>query len=113
MGAHVNKVGLNPILIGSMEEGFISALALNGAGIIHDSESAMVGRTSEDVDQELGRGTFGMAKDDSLILKPAISRGRPGKAGDLGEAVGQALLDSPHPHLQSSLLATAAEKKYR
>jgi hypothetical protein len=104
------KVGLNPILIGLLEEGFISALALNGAGVIHDSELAMVGRTSEDVDQELGRGTFGMAKETALFLNQAISRGA-GEGRGLGEAVGMALLDSSHPHLQSSLLATAARKR--
>ena len=75
MGAHVIKVGLNPILIGLMEKGFVSALAMNGAGIIHDSELALVGRTSEDVDQELGRGTFGMARETALFLNQAISRG--------------------------------------
>ena len=40
MGAHVIKVGLNPILIDLMERGVISAIALNGAGIIHDTEIA-------------------------------------------------------------------------
>ncbi|MCI5219103.1 MAG: hypothetical protein D3914_07905, partial [Candidatus Electrothrix sp. LOE2] len=44
MGAHVIKVGLNPILIDLMERGVISAITLNGAGIIHDTEIAMVGR---------------------------------------------------------------------
>jgi hypothetical protein len=110
MGAHVIKVGLNPVLIGLMEEGFISAIALNGAGVIHDSELAMVGQTSEDVDQELSRGTFGMARETALFLNRAISRGA-GEGRGLGEAVGKALLDSSHPHLQSSLLATAARKK--
>ena len=36
IGAHVIKVGLAPVLIGMMEEGTISALALTGAGAIHD-----------------------------------------------------------------------------
>jgi hypothetical protein len=110
MGAHVIKVGLNPVLIGLMEKGFISALALNGAGVIHDSELAMVGQTSEDVDQELGRGTFGMAKETALFLNRAISRGaREGRG--LGEAVGKALLDSSQPHIQGSLLAAATRNK--
>ena len=46
MGAHVIKVGLNPLLIDLMERGIITSIALNGAGIIHDTEIAMVGRTS-------------------------------------------------------------------
>jgi hypothetical protein len=39
-GAHVIKVGVSPVLIGMMEEGTITALALNGAGAIHDWEIA-------------------------------------------------------------------------
>ena len=49
MGAHVIKVGLNPIVIDLMERGVITSVAMNGAGIIHDLELAMVGQTSEDV----------------------------------------------------------------
>ena len=45
MGAHVIKVGLNPIVADMMERGVITALAMNGAGIIHDLEVAMIGRT--------------------------------------------------------------------
>ena len=38
MGAHVIKVGLNPIVIDLMERGVITSVAMNGAGIIHDLE---------------------------------------------------------------------------
>src|SRR5947209_7615394 len=50
IGAHVIKTGLAPILIDLMERGFISAVALNGAGLIHDFEVALSGATSEDVE---------------------------------------------------------------
>src|SRR4249920_2048896 len=53
LGAHVIKTGLAPVLIDLMERGFISGVALNGAGLIHDFEVAMAGRTSEDVDNSL------------------------------------------------------------
>lgn len=76
MGAHVIKVGLNPLLIRLMEEGFVSALSLNGAGIVHDTELAMVGRTSEDVEKELGTGTFGMARETAGFLNRAIKKGQ-------------------------------------
>ncbi|UCD88648.1 MAG: hypothetical protein JSW04_09255, partial [Desulfobacterales bacterium] len=56
MGAHVIKVGLNPIVIDLMERGIITAVAMNGAGIIHDLELALVGRTSEDVDASIVNG---------------------------------------------------------
>ena len=38
MGAHVIKVGLNPVVIDLMERGIISAVAMNGAGIILSPE---------------------------------------------------------------------------
>ena len=49
LGAHVIKVGLNPVIIDLMKGGWITALAFNGAGIIHDFEVAFAGQTSEDV----------------------------------------------------------------
>ncbi len=61
LGAHVIKVGLGPVLIDLMERGFISALAVNGAGLIHDFEVALSGATSEEVEAVLGTGQFGMA----------------------------------------------------
>lgn len=106
MGAHVIKVGLNPILIALMKQGFVSALSLNGAGIIHDTELAMVGQTSEDVDLELGRGTFGMSRETAHFLNRSISKGSQKGLG-LGEAVGDALLGSTFPFLSQSLLAMA------
>ena len=63
IGAHVIKTGVSPVLIDLMERGFVSALAMNGAGIIHDFEVALSGATSEDVDEALGPGRFGMAEE--------------------------------------------------
>ena len=55
MGAHVIKVGLNPLLIDLMERSIITGIAMNGACIIHDAEIAMAGFTSEEVGNVLGR----------------------------------------------------------
>ena len=106
MGAHVIKVGLNPILIALMRQGFISALSLNGAGVIHDTELAMVGQTSEDVDLELGKGTFGMSHDTAVFINRSIKKGAEKGLG-IGEAVGSSLVKSKFPFLTSSLLAEA------
>ena len=108
MGAHVIKVGLNPVLIDLMERGIISAIALNGAGIIHDTEIAMVGRTSEEVADVLGQGAFGAARETGEVLNEAIRRGAANGIG-LGEAVGNALLEHNFPHNDQSLLARARE----
>ena len=106
MGAHVIKVGLNPILIDLMERGIISAIALNGAGIVHDTEIAMVGRTSEEVGDVLGSGAFGAAKETGEVVNAGINLGAKNGQG-LGEALGEYLLAQNFPYNHMSLLATA------
>ncbi|MDH4318391.1 MAG: hypothetical protein OEV64_08380 [Desulfobulbaceae bacterium] len=108
MGAHVIKVGLNPILIDFMHRGIITGIALNGAGIIHDTEIAMVGRTSEDVANVIGSGCFGAAKETGEFLNDAICRGAEKNIG-LGRAVGEALLTNNFKHNEQSLLANASK----
>jgi hypothetical protein len=110
MGAHVIKVGLNPVLIDLMDRGIISGIAMNGAGIVHDTEIAMVGRTSEDVDQVLGSGAFGAAKETGEFINEAINRGMAAEQG-IGEALGEALLAGEFPYAASSLLASARRLK--
>ena len=107
MGAHVIKVGLNPLLIDLMERGLISALAINGAGIIHDSEIAMAGKTSEDVSQVLGTGSFGAARETGEFLNGAINAAARLDQG-LGQTVGQMLLAEKFPYNEASILASAA-----
>ncbi|MGB9004099.1 MAG: hypothetical protein WCB96_00090 [Candidatus Aminicenantales bacterium] len=106
LGAHVIKVGLNPILIDLMKRGWITALALNGAGIIHDFEIAFCGRTSEDVGEHIRRGRFGMARETGEHLSRAVSRAAAEGLG-LGEAVGRMIASSRWPYRQLSLLGTA------
>ena len=106
MGAHVIKVGLNPLLIDLMKRSLITGLAVNGACIVHDTELAMVGRTSEDVDQVLGSGAFGAARETGEFINKTINQGAKQQIG-IGQAIGQALLDHDFPHNDLSLLATA------
>lgn len=104
MGAHVIKVGLSPILIDLIQRGVITAVALNGAGIIHDLEVAMAGQTSEDVATALQDGSFGMVRDTTDFLNQAIAAAGSRGAG-LGESVGRAICDSDLPNTDKSLLA--------
>ena len=108
MGAHVIKVGLNPVLIDLMERSIITGLAMNGACIIHDAEIAMAGSTSEEVGDVLGDGAFGAAKETGEVLNGAISIGAEKDIG-MGQAVGEYLLAKNFPHNDKSLLATAAK----
>ena len=107
LGAHVIKTGLSPVLIGLMERGFVSAIATNGAGVIHDFELALSGATSEEVDEALGPGRFGMADETGRLLNDAITRGA-GQGLGLGQAVAQYLAALNPPHAQVSVLAAAA-----
>jgi hypothetical protein len=90
LGAHVIKTGLGPIVIDLMERGFVSAIATNGAAVIHDFEVALVGATSEDVDEALGPGRFGMADETGRLLNGAIADGVGAGLG-LGQSVGRFL----------------------
>ena len=107
MGAHTIKIGLSPIILDLMERGIITGIAMNGAGIIHDLEVAMVGATSEDVDNELSDGTFGMAEETGEFLNNAIRAGAK-KGNGLGHSVGNSILQASFPYSEYSLLAGAA-----
>ncbi len=106
LGAHVIKVGLSPIIIDLMKGGWITALALNGAGIIHDFEIAFTGQTSEDVQLQVKNGHFGMAQETGQMLNDAINSGEEKGLG-LGEAVGEMIATSDFPHKDMSLLSAA------
>jgi len=106
MGAHPIKVGLNPILIDCMEQGVLKGIAVNGAGMIHDVEVAMVGHTSEEVEEELSRGTFGMVKETHETINRAIRKGVNGGLG-IGQSLGRKILKGNFPFKHLSLLAAA------
>jgi hypothetical protein len=107
MGAHPSKVGLNPIIIDLMERGIIRGVALNGAGIVHDVEIAMVGRTSEEVEQGLGSGAFGVTKETAEFINSALQEGHKEGWG-VGKAVGRALQkEGGLQHREMSLCAAA------
>ena len=106
VGAHVIKTGVSPVLIELMRRGFVSALALNGAGIIHDFEVALSGATSEDVDEALGPGRFGMAEETGVLLNDAIRAGADQGRG-LGQTVAEFLSEREPPHADRSLAVAA------
>lgn len=106
VGAHVIKTGVSPVLIDLMERGYVSALAMNGAGIIHDFEIALSGGTSEDVDAALGPGRFGMAEETGRALNDVITAGARSGMG-LGQAVSEYVAGQQLPHASRSLAAAA------
>ncbi len=105
-GGHVVKCGLSPVLIALMREGFITALAINGATAIHDVEIALFGATSESVVPGLRHGHFGMACETSEFYNSALAAARETAEG-AGEALGRFLTERSAPNAGDSLLASA------
>ncbi len=103
LGSHVIKCGLNPVLIELLKKGIISSVALNGSGAIHDFEIALIGRTSEDVEEGLRDGSFGMAKESALYLNGAISEASEKSIG-MGEAIARVIADEKLPFRNLSLI---------
>jgi len=107
LGGHVIKTGVGPILIDLMERGFVSALAANGAAMIHDFEIALIGATSEDVDEALGPGRFGMADETGRVLNELINTGAAEGLG-IGQSVTRYLKTADTPFAHASVLCAAA-----
>ena len=114
LGGHVIKCGLSPILIDLMRRRFLTAVAMNGAALIHDFEIALVGATSEDVPAVLGLGRFGMAEETGRLINDAIALGDRQELG-IGEAVGRFLTRyrpaKEVPFRRHSLLAHAYRRR--
>jgi len=107
MGAHPVKVGLSPLIVDLLERRVLGAVAMNGAGIIHDFEIALVGRTSEEVAEQLADGSFGMSEETGRFLNEAAREGEASGLG-LGQAVGRKIVAEGLPHASLSILAAGA-----
>jgi hypothetical protein len=107
LGAHVIKTGVGPVIVDLMERGYVSAIATNGATVIHDFELALSGGTSEEVDESLGPGRFGMAEETGRLLNDAINQGVARGLG-IGQSIGAWLSAARPPHADLSVLAAAA-----
>jgi hypothetical protein len=86
LGGHVIKVGLGPVINDLMKAGFITGIAMNGSAAIHDFEVALRGTTSEEVEEQIGEGRFGMARETGEYMNGAINT-----AGDSGIGLGEGL----------------------
>ncbi len=108
MGAHPIKCGLNPLIVDMLRRGIISAVALNGAGAIHDFELAYQGETSEDVQKGLDDGSFGMVEETSRMMNEAMEAGvRRGEGA--GEALGKKIKEGAFPNRAFSILNAGLE----
>jgi len=104
MGAHVLKGGLSRQVIDLMARGAVTHVGMNGAGPIHDFETALVGGTTERVARYIRTGEFGLWEETGRINEVARQGQRDGLG--LGEAVGRAVEEGRFPHRDASILAS-------
>jgi hypothetical protein len=109
-GAHVIKCGLSPLLIELIKRKVITCICLNGAGIIHDFEISLQGKTSEDVSENLKNGKFGMARETAEFINSAVKEGVPSGLG-LGDAVARKFSSAKLRYKNLSLLYNAYRHK--
>jgi hypothetical protein len=91
-GAHLLRNGAALILDHLMAEGWITHLATNGAGTIHDWEYAFLGRSTESVEENVATGTFGTWEETGRNIHLALLAG--GLTGEgYGRSLGRFILD--------------------
>ena len=106
MGAHVIKTGMSLLIIDLMKKGVIKHIAMNGAGPIHDFELALIGETSEYVEQTIEDGTFGMIEETGKLLNEAIKEGAKNNYG-MGYSIGKKIDDLNLKNKEYSILYNA------
>ena len=108
-GAHLVKNGLAPVVARLLERGWITHLATNGAGVIHDWEYAFQGRSEEDVRENVAVGEFGTWDETGRCTHIAVLAGAVDGIG-YGESLGRFILDDgcriPDREELQKLLAT-------
>jgi hypothetical protein len=105
MGAHVLRAGVNRHLIDLMERGYLTHLAVNGAGAIHDYELARIGATTESVERYIRTGEFGLWRETGELNDWIAEAAREGFG--LGENVGKRIAESDYPYRDWSVFAAA------
>jgi len=109
-GAHTIKNGMAPTLIALINEDWVTHLATNGAGIIHDWEFAYQGKSSEDVRENVKNGQFGIWNETGLFINLALVVGAYEGLG-YGESIGKMISQEGLHIPEVSFLITEAKKK--
>src|SRR4030042_5289593 len=104
MGGHVIRSGLQNYIIDLMERAYISCIATNGAGVIHDFEFALIGATTENVARYIKDGQFGLWHETGQINDTINAAYKEGGLG-MGEAIGKAIYEGNFPYKYISILA--------
>jgi hypothetical protein len=108
MGAHVVRSGTQKYIIDMMERGYITCIAMNGAGIIHDFEFALIGATTENVARYVRTGEFGLWKETAMLNDIIHDSFIEDQSAGLGASIGTFIEHSDMPYRSVSLLAAAS-----
>jgi len=91
-GAHLVKNGAAPLVNALIEDGLVTHLATQGAGVIHDWEYAFQGASSESVREGAAVGRFGTWDETGRWISLAAIAGAAAGLG-FGEAVGKLIAE--------------------
>jgi len=104
IGGHVIRSGVQRYIIDLLEKRYITCIAMNGGSLIHDYEFALIGATTESVEEYIKKGCFGLWKETSRIndiVNESYDKADPG----MGWAVGKAISEGNFPHKDISITA--------
>jgi hypothetical protein len=109
-GAHLLRNGAAQLLDRLMQQGWLTHLATNGAGTIHDWEYAWFGASTESVEMNVASGTFGTWHETATNIHLALMAGALDGLG-YGGALGRFIAENGAviPTAESLALAIAAE----
>jgi hypothetical protein len=107
-GAHLIKNGALRIVNALLEGGWVTHLATNGAGVIHDWELAFLGRTEESVRKNVATGSFGTWDETGRCIQLALLAGalrQEGYGKSLGRFICEGGVTLPAPEALARSLA--------
>ena len=105
MGAHVIKAGTSRYIIDLLERDYLTHVAMNGAGMIHDYELGCVGASTESVARYIRSGEFGLWRETGELND--VTREAAELSLGLGENVGRRIEASNFPYRDVSIFAAA------
>ncbi|MBF0274627.1 MAG: hypothetical protein HQK84_05295, partial [Nitrospinae bacterium] len=91
-GAHLVRNGLGSVVTKMMEKEWVTHLMTNGAGTIHDFEFALMGKSTEDVRENIANGTFGIWEETGKYIHLALLVGALEGRG-YGESLGKVVCE--------------------
>ena len=107
MGAHVIRSGVQRFLIDLIENRYLTCIAMNGAGMIHDFEFSLIGATTESVARYIREGQFGLWKETGIINDIIHDAYTVDENIGMGTAVAKAIASGDYPHKDISVMAAA------